>query len=201
MTEFELKLHCIYFVTFNLYFILTKFSKSLRSHFNFNAGSDHRSAGSGNWLLIHEWKQLGAFPSQPIRVGTTLLWLKKVREWDPAQSDSHSDCVLDTLQLLSNRLWTSNSALLKPYWDVFADLVLSSWGTLWAFYNLVTWPPKVTIQLSYLHQDQAYLCKSVAFLSMAWLLQVSFVACLAESFNIQAPLFTFSFSYFSSLGI
>lgn len=30
--------------------------------------SDHMCAGCGGWLLITESEQLGAFPSQPIRV-------------------------------------------------------------------------------------------------------------------------------------
>lgn len=197
MTEFELKSHCIYFVTFNQYIILNKF-QNLSGVISISMPVQI----IGVQLTPNSWvKAAWGIPFTANQGRTTLLWLKKVREWDPAQSDSHSDCVLDKLPLLSDRLSTSNSALLKPYWDVFADLVLSIWGTLWAFYNLVTWPPKVTIKLSYLHRYQAYLCKSVAFLSMAWLLQVSFVACLAEPFNIQGPLFTFNFSYFSSLGI
>ena len=55
--------------------------------------SDHLCAGGGGWLLIEEWEQLGAFPSQPIRV-----WRRPFcGKWHPGGAHPHSESVPENL--------------------------------------------------------------------------------------------------------
>ena len=84
--------------------------------------SDHLCAGWRDWLLIDEWKQLGAFPSQPI----TIRWrpfCKGLKRWGMAHrwiSPSFWTFPWPIRNPIPLRLPVRNTDLFRPYWVFLA---------------------------------------------------------------------------------
>ena len=99
--------------------------------------SDHLC---GDQLLITEWQQLAAFPSQPIRVWRCHLFffLWRLKRGGRNSSESHSDSVLDTLQHLIQTDCQPEPLLCSGPAEISLPPLFSLVeGKLWAFYNQV----------------------------------------------------------------
>lgn len=85
------------------------------------AGSDHLCTECGDWLLINEWKQLGAFTLQANQGVTTPFreGLSEVGNGNPGWTRSHSESVPDTL--LTSSRWIASQKL----WSVLAPREIS----------------------------------------------------------------------------
>ena len=115
--------------------------------------------GRGDWLLINEWRQLGAFPSQPIRV-----WREGLKE--VGNGAQVGPTLILNLSLTHCRpgpdsLPARNSVCLTLCWDFFAAPFHSKWAEI--LFILTT---KVT---SHLHQGRPYLCKCFFWLNLVYL--------------------------------
>lgn len=82
---------------------------------------DHLCTPCADWLLINELKQLGAFPSRPIRVWRS-PFVKALERWGTA-CPSDSGSVLDTQQTSSEQVVSQKNLV----WSGAVKVFLSVW--------------------------------------------------------------------------